>query len=225
MEPPFPGMYSVIVRTKIIKLIIREVYVRLLQYIALCAVIGGMALIAPTIAQADSRTNETLVSLTGTVSEFKVTRRNEIDGFFLNDGSEVRFPKHLGSSVSSAIAIGAQVRVDGVQKTGRRGDVHVKAHTITNLMTGATVVIEARETIEGAISDFTRSRSGRGDGIVINNDIVRIPRHLADTFTANFKPGDPVRVEGIRHTDPKGASRFKAARITNLTTGTVIVFP
>ncbi len=81
----------------------------------------------------------TPVTVSGKVSAFKTSPSGSVDGFVLSTGVEVRFPKHSSSQVTAIVSVGANVQVSGKQRTRPRGDTHIKAATITNLNTGASV--------------------------------------------------------------------------------------
>lgn len=80
-----------------------------------------------------------LVALVGDVTDWDYGKHGEIKGFFLPDGTEVKFPHHLADEVAAVVQPGDEARVDGEQKVGRHGERHVHALTITNTATGATV--------------------------------------------------------------------------------------
>lgn len=166
------------------------------------------------------------ITVTGTVVSFKYAPRGEIDGFYLDSGIEVRTPKHWGWELSQIITVGSPVQVDGRQRIGRRGEIHVKAQVITNLTTNARLVIEEVVNLEGQVVNYTYSRSGRIDGFVLTTgDEVRTPPHLSATITNTIPPGSAVQVAGVRKTGKYGDVHIKPDTITNLATGTVIVIP
>ncbi|OAN43849.1 hypothetical protein A6A03_17645 [Chloroflexus islandicus] len=189
------------------------------------AVLGALAW-SPGATYAQPGQSDTPVTMTGTVTAFKSAPRGEIDGFYLDNGTEVRFPKHWGGAVTQAVAVGAPVRVEGRQHIGRRGDTHVKAQVIVNLNTNARVVIEEAVDISGRITNYTYSRSGRIDGFIMSTgDEVRTPPHLAATIANTLPVGASVRVVGVRKTGKYGEVQIKPDTITNLDTGTVLVIP
>lgn len=181
---------------------------------------------SPSAALARPSLSDTPVTVTGTVTALKYAPRGEIDGFYLDKGTEVRFPKHWGGAVTQAIAVGAPVRVEGRQRIGRRGDAHVKAQVITNLNTNARIVIEAFVDISGQIANHTYSRSGRIDGFILSTgDEVRTPPHLAATIANTLPVGAAVQVVGVRKTGKYGEEYIKPDTITNRTTGAVLIIP
>ncbi|WP_448337739.1 hypothetical protein [Chloroflexus aurantiacus] len=169
---------------------------------------------------------DTPVTVNGTVVSFKYAPRGEIDGFYLDSGVEVRTPKHWEWELSQTITVGSPVQVDGRQRIGRRGEIHVKAQVITNLTTNARLVIEEVVNLQGQVVNYTYSRSGRIDGFVLTTgDEVRTPPHLSATISNMIPVGSPVQVSGVRKTGKYGDVHVKPDTITDLATGTVIVIP
>ncbi|WP_322488811.1 hypothetical protein [Chloroflexus sp.] len=198
--------------------------------VILCITMFGMWAISPRAAHAQPAPppafSDTPVTVTGSVTAFKYTRRGEVDGFYLNDGTEVRFPKHRAWEVTQVVTIGSSMQVDGIQRFGRWGDIHVKAQVITNLTTNAQVVIEEVVSVRGQIENYTYSRSGRIDGLILSTgDTVKIPRRMSAYISSRLPIGTPVQVDGVRKTGKWGDVHIKPDTITNLNTGEVFVIP
>ncbi len=194
-------------------------------------IIIGVAILSalmwsPSAARAQPVRVDTPVTVTGTVTAWRYAPRGEVDGFYLDNGAEVRFPKHWGAIVMQSISVGTVVRVDGRQHTGRRSDVHIKAQVITNVNTNVQVVIEAVVDIKAQITAYTYSRSGRIDGLILSiGDEVRTSPRLANTIANALPIGASVQVVGVRKTGKYGDVHIKPDTITNLDTGVVIVIP
>src|SRR6202166_3794124 len=73
----------------------------------------------------------------GTVRQYTLTPRGDVDGFILTDGTEVKVPKHLSAQFVYAIHPGDAVTVRGLRAFALP---LIDAATITNDATGATVV-------------------------------------------------------------------------------------
>ena len=56
-----------------------------------------------------------LPTFRGTVSQYDLTPRGDIDGLLLADGTEVHFPPHLGTQVAAAIRPGDKVTIQGLK--------------------------------------------------------------------------------------------------------------
>jgi nucleotide-binding universal stress UspA family protein len=72
----------------------------------------------------------------GTVSGWTTNRAGDAHGFFLQDGTEVRFPPHLASEIAGIFPEGTEVEVRSVRKKD-----HLHAHRITNTLTGGTLEV------------------------------------------------------------------------------------
>ncbi len=75
----------------------------------------------------------------GTVREFTMAPKGEVDGLILNDGTWVHWPPHLQDRFSAIAAKGDKVRVTGFRETGLRGDTKLEVSTLTNLDTNKTI--------------------------------------------------------------------------------------
>ncbi|MFN3373426.1 MAG: hypothetical protein ACK44M_07680 [Chloroflexus sp.] len=180
----------------------------------------------PSAAHAQPGRVDTPVTVIGTVTAWKNAPRGEVDGFYLDNGGEVRFPKHWEAVVMQSISVGTVVQVDGRQHIGRRGDAHVKAQVITNVNTNVRVVIEEVVDMSAQVANYTYSRSGRINGLILSTgDEVRTPPHLANTVANALPIGSSVQVVGVRKTGKYGDVHIKPDTITNLATGTVLVIP
>src|ERR1700694_3293349 len=73
----------------------------------------------------------------GTVKQYTLTPRGDVDGLILNDGTEVKVPKHLGAQVVFVIRPGDQVSIRGLRA---RAIPLIDAASITNVATGKTVI-------------------------------------------------------------------------------------
>jgi beta-lactamase regulating signal transducer with metallopeptidase domain len=78
----------------------------------------------------------------GKIERFKTAPRGEIDGFWLDSGTEVHFPPHLEKRVTNAVDKGDQVRVTGWEHAGPKGDTKLEATTITVLTKPVTVILD-----------------------------------------------------------------------------------
>lgn len=79
------------------------------------------------------------VSAAGVVSEFRTGKHGETNGFALADGTEVRFPPHLSDEVIAVVSEGDRVSVNGHMHMTPKGDIHLKAQSITNESKGSLV--------------------------------------------------------------------------------------
>jgi nucleotide-binding universal stress UspA family protein len=73
-------------------------------------------------------------TISGTVSEWKRNHHGDLDGFYLEDRTEVKFPPHRASEIERAVRDGSRVEVWGT----RRGR-HFHAFEITEVGSGEKV--------------------------------------------------------------------------------------
>src|SRR5207247_4722154 len=73
----------------------------------------------------------------GTVRQYTLTPRGDVDGLILSDGTEVKLPPHLTGQVVFAIRPGDQVSIRGLRA---RAIPLIDAASITNVATGKSVV-------------------------------------------------------------------------------------
>jgi nucleotide-binding universal stress UspA family protein len=76
------------------------------------------------------------VTVSGTVSGWTTNRAGDAHGLLLEDGTEVRFPPHLGPEIAGIVPDGTEVEV----RSARKRD-HLHAHRITNTLTGASLEV------------------------------------------------------------------------------------
>lgn len=79
--------------------------------------------------------------MSGTVNAWRFNRHGHLDGLYLSDGTEVRFPPHLGGSVDAILDLGSPVQVSGERHVKPDGRVHISARTLTNSATGQSVTV------------------------------------------------------------------------------------
>ena len=82
--------------------------------------------------------NETDNSLEvkGTVKNFLMNPKGDVDGFLFDDGTQVNFPPHMSSQLTAVIAPKDKVEVKGI----RENDKVIKAKTVINIQTSKSVL-------------------------------------------------------------------------------------
>jgi hypothetical protein len=95
----------------------------------------------------------------GTVRQYTLTPRGDVDGFILTDGTEVKVPKHLSAQLVYAIRPGDAVTIRGLKAFALR---LVDAATISNDATGGTVVDNTARSRPLGLSD-NHHRQGVGN--------------------------------------------------------------
>jgi len=150
-----------------------------------------------------------LTTVTGTVGQLLANDDFVFDGFMINTGSGtpmlVKFAPHLGQQVQKAIKSGSNVRVTGHTETRPEGDVQL---TLTSLTVGTSTIVDTPPvaptpttptlvTATGKVADYRLDRSGRVNGLVLDNKVVvRVPPHAAYQLTNVATKGSTITVQG-----------------------------
>jgi hypothetical protein len=138
----------------------------------------------------------------GTVKQYTLTPRGDVDGLILNDGTEVKLPPHLTGQVAFAVRPGDAVTVRGLKATGLP---LIDAMTVTNFVTGATVVdngpsdrTSVEQTISGRIAATLHGKQGEVNGAILDNGAnLRLPPPEAERMQQLLTPGATVTVRGL----------------------------
>ena len=148
----------------------------------------------------------------GTVKQYTLTPRGEVDGLILNDGTEVKLPPHLTGQIVFAIRPGDAVTIRGLKAFALP---LVDAASVTNDATGATVIDNgppggpnrwaAQQTISGRIAAPLHGKRGEVNGALLDNGIIlRLPPPEAERLQAWLQPGQTVAVRGVSLVTPLG---------------------
>ena len=173
---------------------------------ALCAVTAlgaGAAAYSQTAAQTWDSSH--LPATNGTVRQYTLTPRGDVDGLILTDGTEVKVPPHLTGQIVYSIHPGDAVMIRGLRA---RALPLVQAESITNTANGRTVVDNGPPGPAGAGPETTLSsrvlatlHGARGEvnGALLDNGVVlRLPPPEADRMQALLQPGQIIAVRGAR---------------------------
>jgi len=147
----------------------------------------------------------------GTVKQYTLTPRGDVDGLILNDGTEVNLPPHLSSQVVYAIRPGDAVTVRGLRA---RVLPLVDAASVTNDATGVSIIDNgppgpgrtmAETTLTGRIAAVLHGKRGEVNGALLDNGtILRLPPPEAERLQSFLQPGQPVAVRGANLVTPLG---------------------
>lgn len=143
--------------------------------------------------------------ISGTVRQYTLTPRGDVDGLLLNDGTEVKVPPHLTGQIVYSIHPGDAVTIRGLRA---RALPLVEAAAITNNANGRTVVdggpagpvgAGMETTISGTISATLHGARGEVNGALLDNGILlRLPPPEADRMQALLQPGQTIAARGAR---------------------------
>ena len=139
----------------------------------------------------------------GTVRQYTLTPRGDVDGLILNDGTEVKTPPHLTGQIVYSIRPGDAVTIRGLRA---KAVALVDAASITNDTNGRTIVdngppgpnrFGAETTISGRIALMLHGKRGEVNGALLDNGTtVRLPPPEADRMQALLQPGQTITVRG-----------------------------
>jgi len=119
----------------------------------------------------------------------------DVEGVELQDGTDVRFPPHMGTALAAIVRPGDQVNVTGFVAPQTPYGRAVKALTITNLATNQSVVDQPptvpppppwlrgasmREmTLSGTLGHYILNDRGDIDGLILSSGYeVKFPPHI-----------------------------------------------
>src|SRR5215471_15055000 len=119
----------------------------------------------------------------GTVKQYTLTPRGDVDGLILNDGTEIKLPPHLTAQIVFAVKPGDAISVRGLRA---RALPLVDAASVTNFVTGATVTDNGppggpdraitETTLSGKIATSLHGKSGELNGALLENGaVLRLP--------------------------------------------------
>jgi hypothetical protein len=148
----------------------------------------------------------------GTVKQYTLTPRGDVDGLILNDGTEIKLPPHLTAQVVYSVRPGDAVSVRGLKA---RALPLVDAASVTNTATGATVVdngppggpgrASTETTLTGKVAAALHGKRGEVNGALLENGtVLQMPPPEAERVQSILQPGQSVAVRGVSLVTPLG---------------------
>lgn len=176
------------------------------------ALVAAPALVAAGLVQAQVGgvwDASTLPETKGTVRQYTLTPRGDVDGLILADGTEVKLPPHMTGQVVFAIKPGDAVTIRGMRA---RALPLVDAATIRNDATGATVADAGppdrsgeETTLTGRIAMPLHGKRGEVNGALLEDGtVLRLPPPEALRWSAALAKGQSVSVRGVVARSPLG---------------------
>ncbi|WP_245524624.1 hypothetical protein [Methylobacterium nonmethylotrophicum] len=143
----------------------------------------------------------TLPETRGTVRQYTLTPRGDVDGLILNDGTEVKLPPRMSAALVFTVRPGDAVSVRGLRA---RALPLIDGAAIRNEATGATLVMlgaaeqPAEETVLGGrITALLHGRRGEVNGALLDNGTaLPLPPHEAARLATSLQPGQTVSLRG-----------------------------
>src|SRR5947208_3012378 len=167
--------------------------------IAALALASGAAVYAQT---ADPVWDPTQLPATrGTVKQYTLTPRGDVDGLILTDGTEVKLPPHLTGQIVFAVRPGDTVSIRGLRA---RAIPLIDATSITNVATGKGVVDNGppdragyEQAFSGRIASTLHGKRGEVNGALLEDGtVLRLPPPEAERLESWLRSGQTVSVRG-----------------------------
>jgi hypothetical protein len=134
-------------------------------------------------------------SISGIVRQYLLTPVGDVEGVELQDGTDIRFPPHMGAALTAIVKPGDRVSVIGFVAPPNPYGLAVKALTITNMATNQSVVDQPpsapppppwlrgasiREmTVSGTLDHYILNDHGDIDGLILRSGYeVKFPPHI-----------------------------------------------
>ena len=138
----------------------------------------------------------------GTVKQYTLTPRGDVDGLILTDGTEINLPPHLTAQIVFAIKPGDAITARGLRA---RALPLVEAASIRNDATGTTVVDAGppdrrgtETTLSGKIAMPLHGKRGEVNGALLDTGVtLRLPPPEAARSANLLQSGLTISVRGI----------------------------
>ena len=117
---------------------------------------------------------------TGTVEYFHENPHGDIDGIYLDDGSEIRFPPHLGGHFFDEIHFGQEIAVKATVHITKHEDVHLHAHEIVDTASGE-ILLEREPHVH---KPKRPKHEQQGEGAALNAEILHELRAIRELLEA-----------------------------------------
>jgi hypothetical protein len=181
-------------------------------YVLIAILASALACVerAPAQLSPDTDFLKTSPAAQGTIRQYVIDPRGEVQGLLLSDGAQVAFTSRLQRDVIATMKLGTPIRIEG--RRHRRFPL-VEPDTMINTDSGATIQVpsllegplpQGKETLsvqqmraDGAIDRLLYERSGRVSGFVLENGtLVWLAPDVNDSFRKALHVGDRIVVEG-----------------------------
>lgn len=94
-----------------------KLLISLVIFMSLSALTTGCATTESSYRAGHNTGQKATWEVSGVVSRFITTAEGKVDGFILEDGMQIRFPEHMSTAITNAVAIGDAVTVKGFEST------------------------------------------------------------------------------------------------------------
>jgi len=175
-----------------------------------------------------------LPTYTGRVQQFTLTPRGDIDGLILSDGTEVKTPPHLSTSIAYSIKPGDSLTIHGLRAAALP---LIQAVSLTDQANGRTIVdngpaappgppgpppgvgplpvpgvgpgraapLPGLIEVQGRVRMALHGPQGEVNGALLEDGtVLRLPPPAAMTFATLLQPGQTLVAEGVGFSDALG---------------------
>jgi hypothetical protein len=155
-----------------------------------------------------------LPTIKGKVVQYLPTPRGEVDGFILEDGTEVHVLPHLSSQLVFAVKPGDSVTIHGLKA---RAIPMVAAVSVTNDASNVTVADgglarrrdAAEVTVQGTVKIPLHGLRGEVNGVLLaDGTVVHLPPPEARKLGDQLDAGKPLVVHGAGYSGDLGKAIF-----------------
>ncbi|GAB0116510.1 hypothetical protein [Acidisoma sp. 7E03] len=179
--------------------------------------------------------------ISGTVSEYSLTPRGDVDGLILTNGTQVHLPVHLGRQLVTIVKPGDAVEVRGLEAQALPV---VQAISVTSTASGAAVVDTGPRptppapvanpaqwmTVQGVVREPLYGPLGDLNGALLADGTqVHLPPDQGAALTQNLQAGKPLVAEGYGVSGPYGraldAQRIGTSAATLVTVSAIAPAP
>jgi hypothetical protein len=181
------------------------------QAVLVIALLGGVSATAALAQGLGGFDPNQFPATQGTVAQYSLTPRGDVDGLILDDGTEVHLPPHLGAQLVFTVKPGDQVTIRGLKA---RGIPTIDAASITNDATHQTVTDNgppgpgaAGRELQASGQIKAQLHGPRGDlnGVLLQDGtIVDLPPDQAQQIASQLAVGQPIYVTGDGSVSPLG---------------------
>ena len=185
---------------------------------------AGLCALTIAHAQAPLYDPAQLPSITGQVQQFTLTPRGDIDGVILSDGTEVKTPPGLSTSVAYSVKPGDTVIIHGLRAAAIP---LVQAVSITDSTSGKTIVESdpgpgpgpgpgprppgprgvglSQAAAQGTVRMTVHGPRGEVNGVLLNDGtVLRLPPDAAVNLASLLQPGKTIVAQGDGVTNAMG---------------------
>ena len=206
------------------------------RYALLAATLLATGAAAATAQPAATYDPQQLPATQGTVAQYSLTPRGDVDGVIMQDGTQVHLPPHLGAQLVQAVKPGDSVTIRGLKAQALP---LVQALSVTNDASHQTVVDQGPPAmrpqplpmsfqwlqVQGRVREPLYGPRGDLNGALLDDGTqIHLPPDQAQALGSDLQPGRTLVAQGYAAIGPYGRS-LAAEQIGDSATQLVQVGP